>query len=134
MEVAAVGLSPWEHQVLGRIAEELTGSDPKLASLAAGFNRLAASEEMPPRPHLRRVRRSRRGARNRPATRHSARASWFFATAWFLAAAGMIALALVLNLLVPGTDGNRGCAQSRAVSCAGDRLGALPVLSPGPSS
>lgn len=122
-----MSLSPWEHQILGRIAEELTGSDPRLASLVTGFNRLAASEEMPPRPRLRSTER-RRGSR------HSVRASWFFVASWFLATAGMIAVALVLNVIGPGAGGNRGCAQPRSVSCTGSGLGALPVLSPGSGS
>jgi hypothetical protein len=134
MEGAAVGLSSWEHQILRRIAEELVGSDPKLASLATGFNRLAASEEMPPRPRLRSGRRSRRGTRYSWSTRRSRRASWFFMAAWFLTTAGMIVIALVLNLVGPATGGIRGCAQPRTASCSGKGMGALPVLLPGARS
>jgi hypothetical protein len=134
MEGAAVSLSPWERQILSRIAEELTGADPKLASLVTGFNRLAASEGMPARPPLRSARRSRGGIRYGRRSPHSVRASWFFVAAWFLATTGMIAIALVLNVLGPGSDGNRGCVQPRAASCTGKGLGALAVLSPGPGS
>src|SRR5258708_6603276 len=99
MEGAAVSLSSWEHQILSRIAEELARSDARLASLAAGFNRLAASEEMPPRPQVAGVRRGRyrRGAR------YSARASWLFMAVWLVTTAGLIASALVLNLASHGT-------------------------------
>lgn len=134
MEGAAVSLSPWERQVLSRIAEELTRADPKLASLAAGFNRLAASEGMPARSPLRSARRSRGVVRYGRRSHHSVRASWFFVASWFLATTGMIAIALVLNVLGPGAGGNRGCAQPRAVSCTGKGQGALAVLSPGPGS
>jgi Protein of unknown function (DUF3040) len=129
-----VSLSPWEHQILRRIAEELAGSDPKLASLATGFNRLVASEEMPPRPRLRSVRRSGRRTQYRRSTHHSRRASWFFMATWLLATAGMIAIALVLNLVGPATGSTRGCAQPRSASCTGKGLGALPVLLPGVGS
>lgn len=129
-----MSLSPWEHQILGRIAEELTGSDPGLASLVTGFNRLAASEEMPPRPRVRSIGRSRRGVRYRRGARHSVRASWFFVASWFLATIGMIAVALVLNVIGPRAGGNRGCSQPRSVSCTDSGLGALSVLSPGPGS
>jgi Protein of unknown function (DUF3040) len=130
MEGAAVGLSSWEHQILRRIAEELVGSDPKLASLATGFNRLAASEEMPPRPRLRSVRSFGQGTQYR----RSRRASWFFMATWFLTTAGMIVIALVLNLVGPATGSIRGCAQPRAASCSGKGMGALPVLLPGARS
>ena len=94
----AVSLSSWEHQILGRIAEELAGSDPKLKSLVTGFNRLAATEEMPPRPRVTGVRRSRRPGGYRRRTRQTARASWFLMTLWFVTTAALLAVALVLNL------------------------------------
>jgi hypothetical protein len=133
MEGAAVSLSPWERQILSRIAQELTGADPKLASFLTGFNRLAAGEEMPARLPLRSARRSRGRVRYGRRSRHSARAAWFFVAAWFFATTGMIAIALVMNVLGPRAS-DRGCAQPRAVSCTGKGLGALAVLSPGSSS
>jgi hypothetical protein len=129
MEVAAVSLSSWEHQILGRIAEELSGADPKLASLVAGFNRLAASEEMPSRPQVGGLRRSRRPGGYRRRRRHTARTSRWLTAVWFVTTAALIAVALVLNLFGPGTGGSRGCAQPRATSCPDNGLGALSVLS-----
>jgi len=131
MEVAAVSLSSWEHKILGRIAEELSGADSKLTSLVAGFNRLVAGEEMPFRPQVAGLRRSRPGGGYRRRRRHPAR-TWRWLTAvWFLTTAALIAIALVLNYVNPGAGANRVCAQSRAASCNGSGLGALSVLSPG---
>jgi hypothetical protein len=48
-----MSLSAREQQALGSIADRLTGSDPKLAALLAGFTRLASGEEMPPRERIR---------------------------------------------------------------------------------
>ena len=129
-----MSLSPWEHQILGRIAEELAGSDPKLKSLVTGFNRLAATEEMPPRQRVTGVRRSRRPGGYRRKTRQTARASWFLMTLWFVTTAALLAVALVLNLIGPGAGTNKGCAQPRAASCTGNGLGALSVLSPNSGS
>lgn len=125
-----MSLSPREHEILGRIASELTGSDPKLASLAAGFNRLTAGEEMPSRRPLAGVRhrgRPRRRARYRRRTRHSVRASWFFAALWFLTSLGMIVVALVLTFVTPAAASTRDCSQWwAAVSCAGTRSATVP--------
>jgi hypothetical protein len=130
MEVAAVSLSSWEHQILGRITEELSGADSKLASLVTAFNRLVAGEEMPFRPQVAGLRRSRpRGGYRR--RRHPARASRWLAAAWLLTTAALIAIALVLNLVNPGAGASRVCAQSRVANCTGNGLGALSVLSPG---
>jgi hypothetical protein len=130
MEVAAVSLSSWEHKILSRIAEELPGADSKLASLVAGFNRLVAGEEMPFRPQVAGLRRSRpRGGYRR--RRHPSMTWRWLTAAWFLTTAALIAIALVLNLVNPGPGANRVCAQSRAASCTGSGLGALSVLSPG---
>ena len=126
-----MSLSSWEHQILGRIAEELRGSDPRLASLATGFNRAVASEEMPLRPQVAGARRSRRRGRYRRRTSRVTGMSWFFMAVWCVTTAALIAVALVLNLFGPGTGGSRGCAQPRSSSCAGNGLGALSVLAPG---
>jgi hypothetical protein len=130
MEVAAVSLSSWEHEILGRIAKELTGSDPKLTSLVKGFNRIVAAEEMPSRPGLTSVRRSRKPGGYRRKRRHTAKSSWFLMTLWFVTTAALIAVALVLNLFGPGGGANRACVQARTASCAGDAPGALSVLAP----
>jgi hypothetical protein len=131
MEVATVSLSSWEHEILGRIAKELTGTDPKLTSLVKGFNRIVAAEEMPSRPGLTSVRRSRKpGGYRRKRRHHTARSSWFLMTLWFVTTAALIAVALVLNLFGPGGGVNRSCVQARTTSCTGGGSGALSVLAP----
>jgi hypothetical protein len=130
MEVAAVSLSSWEHEILGRIAKELTGSDPKLTSLAKGFNRIVAHEEMPSRPGLASVRRFRKPGGYRRKRRRTAKSPWFLMTLWFVTTAALIAVALVLNLFGPSSGATKSCAQTRAASCTASELGALSVLSP----
>jgi hypothetical protein len=130
MEVAAVSLSSWEHEILGRIAKELSGSDPKLTSLVTGFNRLAATEEMPSRSRVAIVRRDRRSGGYRRKKRQTVKSSWFLMTLWFVTTAALIAVALVLNLFGPGRGVGKGCAQPHAASCTDNGLGALSVLSP----
>ncbi len=129
-----MSLSPWEHEILGRIAEELSGSDPKLASLVTGFNRLVSSEAMPSRSQVPVVRRNRRRGEYRRPTRQAVRTSRLLMAVWFVTTAALIAVALVLNVFNPGSSGNRTCAQSRSASCAGNGLGALSMLLPGSRS
>jgi hypothetical protein len=130
MEVAAVSLSSWEHEILGRIAKELSRSDPKLTSLARGFNRIVAAEEMPSRPGLASVRRFRKPGGYRRKRRDTARSPWFLMTLWFVTTAALIAVALVLNLFGPGGGANRACVQVRTASCSDNGPGALSVLAP----
>ena len=125
-----MSLSSWEHEILGRIAKELSRSDPKLTSLVTGFNRLAATEEMPSRSRVAIVRRSRRPGGYRRRKRETAKSSWFLMTLWFVTTAALIAVALVLNLFGPGSGVGKGCAQPRAASCTGSGLGVLSVVSP----
>jgi len=134
LEVAAVSLSSWEHEILGRIAKELSRSDPNLTSLVTGFNRVTATEEMPPRPRVSIVRRDRRPGGYRRKKRQTAKSSWFLMTLWFVTTAALIAVALVLNLFGPGRGAGKACAQPHAASCTGNGLGALSVLSPGSGS
>ena len=47
-------LRAWEKQTLSRMADELTASDPRLASMLGVFNRLTLGEEMPVRQHAER--------------------------------------------------------------------------------
>ena len=129
-----MSLSSWEHEILGRIAKELSRSDPKLTSLVSGFNRLAATEEMPSRSRVAIVRRSRRPGGYRRRKRETAKSSWFLMTLWFVTTAALIAVALVLNLFGPGSGVGKGCAQPRAASCTGSGLGVLSVVSPRPGS
>ena len=125
-----MSLSSWEHQILSRIAEELSGADSKLTSLVTAFNRLVAGEAMPSRPQIAGLRRSRpRGGYRR--RRHPARTARWLAAVWLLTTAALIAIALVLNLVNPGPGANRVCARSQAASCTGNGLGALSVLSRG---
>jgi len=131
MEVAAVSLTSWEHEILGRIAEELSGADSKLTSLVAGFNRLVAGEEMPFRTQVAGLRRSRPRGGYRRRRRHPARTPRWLTAAWFLATAALIAIALVLNFVTPGPGANRVCTQSQAASCTYNGLGALSVPSHG---
>jgi hypothetical protein len=48
-----MSLSAHEQQELGAIEDELSGSDPKLASFLDTFTRLTAGEEMPVREKVR---------------------------------------------------------------------------------
>ena len=52
-----MSLSAWEQRTLSYIAAELAGSDPKLASILAVFNRLTRGEAMPARHPAGRIRR-----------------------------------------------------------------------------
>jgi hypothetical protein len=53
MEEAAMSLSARDRQALDSIEDQLSGSDPRLASLMATFTRLASDEAMPPREDIR---------------------------------------------------------------------------------
>jgi Protein of unknown function (DUF3040) len=52
-EVAVMSLSAHEQQALESIGDELTVSDPELASLLTTFTRLTAGEDMPVRDQTR---------------------------------------------------------------------------------
>jgi len=54
-----------ERRTLGRIADELAGSAPKLTSMLTVFNRLTSGEEMPGQPHA----PSRHSGARRPRSR-----------------------------------------------------------------
>jgi Protein of unknown function (DUF3040) len=49
-----VSLNPWEEQALESISDQLTETDPKLATLLDTFSRLTAGEHMPVRETVRR--------------------------------------------------------------------------------
>src|SRR5215471_15451554 len=101
-----------ERQALGSIADGLTDSDPRLASMLTIFSRLAAGEEMPAcektrarrgRPGAHRPRRTRRhprrGTVSPRARRRYARLSRQRAMLllWAVTAAALLATALLLN-------------------------------------
>jgi hypothetical protein len=120
-----VSLSAWEQRTLSSIADELAGSDPRLASILAVFNRLTRGEAMPARQHAGRIRREAgRSRRNRSHTWKrrrvylTVRVAWP-AIAWILIAAALITAALVLSHIGHGPDGRWRCAQSWPVTCAG---------------
>jgi len=122
-----MSLNQSETQTLGTIADGLTGSDPRLASMLNIFSRLAVGEEMPARektrvrrgrPAAHRPRRARRHPRQgiaRPQARrlHSRlgrqRAMLLL---WAVTTAALLAVALLLN-----TSGHNACIQSIGTSC-----------------
>ena len=58
-----MSLSAREQHALDCIADELSGTDPKLASMLTAFTRLTAGEEMPARESIRPGRAWRTGRR-----------------------------------------------------------------------
>jgi Protein of unknown function (DUF3040) len=99
-----VSLSAHEQQVLNRIEDRLSGSDPKLAALLATFARLTAGEEMPVREKIQE--RGRRLSRSRV---------WL--AFWLLIGVALIAVAVAVS---SGSGGSQAvCAGPWAVACAG---------------
>jgi hypothetical protein len=127
MEVAVVSLSAHEQRTLSCIADELAASDPKLASILAGFNRLTWSEEMPARQDAGKNRRREAGhsRRSRGRTwkyrrqRRTIRVTWPAIAAWILISAALITVAIVLSHIGHGADGRWRCTRSWPVTCAG---------------
>lgn len=104
MEVAAVNLSAREQQTLSRIADELTASDPKLASTLGIFNRLTSGEEMPARQHGGANGQQESGYPHRSHGRawprrrqHRTAKAWSLVTAWVLVSVAAISVAVVLS-------------------------------------
>jgi hypothetical protein len=74
-EVAVMSLSAYEQQALESIGDELSVSDPELASLLTTFTRLTAGEDMPVREKTRTRTRwvtGRPRRHRRPQPRHKA--------------------------------------------------------------
>jgi hypothetical protein len=116
-----VSLSAWEERSLGRIAAGLSGSDPRLASLLDGFNRVVSGEAMPVEDGVVRVRRGpRRRVRYRPAhgrplvprARFPARA---VIAAWIVTT--VVLIVVVLTVVHPGGHGGTGPATGNAGKC-----------------
>jgi hypothetical protein len=122
-----VSLSAWEKQSLDSMEDKLAESDPGLATLLAGFTRLASGEEMPVRETIRpsrrqaayRLFRKRRHPRMKRKCRHTRqpyeRLGWWVPLLWLVLVIALIAVALVLSR----SDGKGPCTGSRPPVCAG---------------
>jgi hypothetical protein len=98
----------WEHQALNSIQSALGHTDPKLASLLAGFSRLASSEEMPAHervrsplrhPPYRRSYRRRRGK----ALDHGRGLERTVVLIWLVTSVTLITVAVILSNGDPAT-------------------------------
>ena len=119
-----MNLSAREQQTLSRTSDELTASDPKLASAFGIFNRLTSDEEMPARQHggangqqqSGYFHRSRRRAWPQWRQRRTARA-WSRVAALVLLGAALITVAIVLSHIAHGADARSDCSQSWVPTC-----------------
>lgn len=127
-EVMSVSLSAGEQRTLSRVAYELAGSAPKLASLLSLFNRLTSGEEMPERwqkagktgkCERQRPRRSRRWRTRRVS--HAGQRAWPVIIALTLIGVAVIVVALVLSHTGHEAGGNGRCMQSWPIVCQGSR-------------
>jgi len=115
-----------ETQTLGTIADDLAGSDPRLASMLNIFSRLAVGEEMPARAKTQ-VRRGRPPARPRRTRRHPRPGTTLpqvrrlyprlgrqqaILLLWAVTTAALLATALLLN-----ASGHNACIQSIGTAC-----------------
>ena len=133
-----MSLSARDRQALGSIQDQITGSDPQLASLITMFTRLASGEEMPaleeirtggPRPRARAA-AGRTAARtpcalSRRTSRRLSRQPAFYLL-WLTVAITLITVTLAINC----GGGTGSCTQSWAAlgACAGQ----VPTDSPRP--
>jgi hypothetical protein len=113
MEVAVMSLSAREQLALDGIADRLTHSDARLASLLATFNRLASGEDMPTGEKVSPVRRD-----------PLRRARWVYQRLGFQRVALLVWLVLGVALLLFALSANHGsggrpCVRSWMVTCAG---------------
>jgi len=121
-----MSLSAHEQHVLHTIEEQLTCSDPKLASLLATFTRLASGEEMPIRERLRAgwwratLHQPAYGRPRRNHPRHhdrhpQRRIGWqqFMLLLWLVSAIALAATALAVSR----GNGKASCNQPLAVKC-----------------
>jgi hypothetical protein len=106
-----VTLNDVEQRTLGRIAEELAGSAPKLTSMLTVFNRLTSGEEMPVQPHApgRHSGARRRGSRIR-------RRVWPI-TAVALTVITAIVMTVLLTLTGHGSGAHTSCRQPWPIGC-----------------
>lgn len=118
---AAVALSGREQRALSSIADELTASDPKLASILTFFNRVTRGEEMPLRQRAGKSRQREADGSHRAPGRTSkalpVSISLLFMFAWILISATLITVAIVLSNTGNGPDGQSHCPQSWAAIC-----------------
>ena len=133
-----MSLSARDRQALGSIQDQITGSDPQLASLMTMFTRLASGEEMPALEEIRaggprrraRAAASRTAARtpcalSRRTSRRLSRQPAFYLL-WLTVAITLITVTLAINC----GGGTGSCTQSWAAlgACAGQ----VPTDSPRP--
>jgi len=128
-----MSLSAREQHALDCIADELSGTDPKLASMLTAFTRLTAGEEMPARESIRPGRAWRTGRRRGRARRAErspagpparARRHWLDRQRIGLALLLLIAVGLIAGVLAT-------TAGDRAKPCGGP---AVPCLGLAPMS
>ena len=130
-----MSLSAKDRQALGSIQDQITGSDPQLASLMTMFTRLASGEKMPgledirpgapwPRAVVGRAAARTPRALSRRTRRLSRQPALYLL--WLTVAITLITVTLTINR----GGGTRSCTQSRAGlgACAGQ----MPVDSPHP--
>ncbi|MGH3149504.1 MAG: hypothetical protein ACRDOB_02065 [Streptosporangiaceae bacterium] len=110
-----MSLSAREQQALDVIAEEIAGSEPKLASKLATFTRLTAGEDMPVRERILAAAARRPDARD--LFRLSRRPGWGGPAllVWLVIAVALVTVALAIS-----TGSQGACTRSRpAAACAG---------------
>lgn len=120
-----MSLSAHERQALETIEDSLAGSDPKLASMLATFNRLAAGEEMPTREETRAgglpsvgYRRHQRRVAVTWTARRGTGGQWARPLLLLLAVVVVVVATAVIALEV-SRSGERACTGSFALACAG---------------
>lgn len=106
-----VTLNDAEQRTLGRIADELAGSAPKLTSMLTVFNRLTSGEEMPGQPHT----PCRHSGARRPGNRIRKRVWPITAVALTVVAA--IVMTVLLTLTGHGSGAHTSCLQPRPIVC-----------------
>jgi hypothetical protein len=109
--VIPVTLNDEEQRALGRIADELAGSAPKLTSMLTVFNRLTSGEEMPGQPPA----PCRHSGARRPASRIRKRV-WPI-TAVALTVITAIVMTVLLTLTGHGSGAHTSCPQPWPIGC-----------------
>jgi hypothetical protein len=110
-EVIPVSLNNVEQRTLGRIADELAGSAPKLTSMLTVFNRLTSGEEMPGQPYA----PGRHPGARSPGSRFRKRA-WPI-TAVALTVITAIVMTVLLTLTGHGSGEHTRCLQPWSIGC-----------------
>jgi hypothetical protein len=118
-----MSLNAHEERSLGRIANDLAGSDPQLACMLDIFNRLTSGEKIPTHrdaaedPEQYSARDANRLLRHRR-TRRDLILSRVFIASWILVTVMMIALALTLTHIARGARSPRMCGQLFPGNCS----------------